>query len=112
MVKHNGTMYHLSDSEEVNVYDVRYHCTSSENMVPYVLFYTKDDLSLTDIPLIVETPYLTSSDQMASVRNETNARLEKRAFEVTLEGFDEDDSNINKKQMLEENPDASKEIQR
>ena len=41
MIKHNDTFYHISDAENLNSYDVKFHCTSDDQSVPYLLFYTK-----------------------------------------------------------------------
>ena len=96
MVKHNDTMYHLSDAEQVNSYEVRYHSSSHEHMVPYLLFYLKNDTDLSNISLNVELPYPIHTHQVGS------ATSNKRTLEPIL-----DDLNLPKKQLLEENSDIT-----
>merc|ERR1712226_1699637 len=102
MIRHNGNMYHLSDAQNVNCYDVRYGCTSNDYMVPYMLFYTKNDASITDIPLNVQTPNLTCSDPIDFTRLETSdSRPNKRKLEPTIEDLDQ--NTATKKQMVDKN---------
>ena len=60
-------------------------------MVPYLLFYTKDDTVLNDVPLITNEMYNLTEPVDFVVQDETsNARPEKRTFESAMDDFDEE----------------------
>ena len=98
MVKHNGCMYHLSDAEQINKYDVRYYCTPDMNMVPYLLFYAKNDISNADFSRS------TIESTNSNIRNDENfiTQPNKRR----LEPMDDNVGTDTKRIFVGENPDT------
>ena len=95
MIKHNDTFYHISDADELNNYPVdKFHCTSDDQSVPYLLFYTKNNTRLlTYDPLNIEMDEPAEPEPIDFTKHEmSNAETKKRTFEPSKDDLDEDNS--------------------
>ncbi len=91
MIKHNTNWYHISD-DNLNSYEPKFQCTSNEQSVPYLLFYTKNNTRLlTNEPLNIEMDEEAEPIDF-SIHEMSNAETKKRTFDPSKDDLDEDNS--------------------
>ena len=89
----NGQWIHISDTIiDETCYPIKFHCTRDDKMVPYILFYTKDETNVSNVPLNIEE----SESESESVDFHIN-RVPKR----THDGLNDDNLNSAKRNKLD-----------
>ena len=89
-----------------HVHPVKFFCSSGEQLVPYLLFYTKDGTGLNDVPLITNEMYnLTEPVDFVVCDETSNAGPKKRTFESSMDDLDDDNLKSAKIRIVEENLD-------
>ena len=112
MVKQRNEQWiHISDTDKGS-YPIKFYCREGEESVPYILFYTKAETNVNNVPLSIEESESESESIDFKKHNETTntERLPKRTHEPSIDDVNEDNLNYVKSKKLKTDLDCENDI--